>query len=89
MRCADAFPGFFFKSAPHPDLGQFLDFIAAGPLTWPECGAGGESTPSGATGARESVHYVSRRSSLTPLLARLGGLLEVFFCDEHPALGVH
>ncbi len=67
-----------FKPAPHPNLCQFLDFNAAGPLTRPECGAGDESTPSGATGARESVHYVSRRSSWTPLLARLGGLLEVF-----------
>ncbi len=67
----------FFKPAPHPDLGQFLDLIAAGPLTRPECGAGGGRTPSGATGARESVHYVSHRSSWTPLLARLGGLLEV------------
>jgi len=67
-----------FRPAPLPNLCQFLDFNAAGPLTRPECGAGDESTPSGATGARESVHYVSRRSSWTPLLARLGGLLEVF-----------
>ena len=29
-------------------------------------------------GPVKSVHYVSRRSSWTPLLARLGGLLEVF-----------
>jgi hypothetical protein len=63
---------------PVPTSNQFLDFIAAGPLTRPECGAGGESTPSGATGARESVHYVFRRSSWTPLLARLGGLLVAF-----------
>ena len=67
-----------FRPAPLPNLCQFLDFNAAGPLTRPECGAGGGRTPSGAAGARESVRYVSRRSSWTPLLARLGGLLEVF-----------
>jgi hypothetical protein len=70
------------KSVPHPYRSQFLDFIAAGPLTRPECGAGGESTPSGATGARESVQYVSRRSSWTPLLARLGGLFAAFLSTQ-------
>ena len=75
-------------SSPSYTSIQFLGFIAAGPLTRPECGAGGESTPSGATGARVSVHYVSRRSSWTPLLARLGGLLAAFLVTS-TTFGVH
>ena len=46
-------------------LASLLDHIAAGHLTRPECGAGDESTPSGASGARDGMPHVFRHSSWT------------------------